>query len=169
MTAAFDLCTDFCTREPESAFVGLLLHLPAVRAVKACRELRPEDFADPRLRVIVSTAAALAGRGVDPEPAAVLAECRTTGTVQGSNRLGVVSKLLLDLYTGAPAAAQASYYRQAVLEGALRRRITEAGERIAQAADESAVDHLLDLADREHRAIIAAAERWRKASAGRPR
>lgn len=158
--SAFDLSTEFLNINAEDAFVGCLLHLPPARAASHCRAVVPGDLEDPRLRAIFMTVKDLALRGVSPEPAAILADMRRSGSVLGPQRLTAVSVLLIDLFTAAPAAPMAEFYQRSVLESALRRRATEAGTRIAQAADECSVAGLLAIVATENTAVMAAAQRW---------
>ena len=56
-----------------------------------------------------------------------------------------------------------------MLEDALRRRTAEAGERLTQAAEAESLESLLELVDREHRAVRALADRRAAAGEDGPR
>ena len=156
---AFDLSTTFLTVDVEQAFIGCLMQLPPLHLTLSCHEIEPEDFTDPRIRVIFKTMKALGQRAISAEPAAVIAQCQSTGAVAGGDRLKSLATFLADIYTAAPPAAQTSFYTLAVLESSLRRRVTEAGTRIAQAADQCGVEKMLEMVETEHLAVLAAAQR----------
>jgi replicative DNA helicase len=157
--------------DPDAAFVGAVLHLPAPDALAALDLIHDEDLADPRLQVVVGLARQLAESGIDPDPVTVLAQARANGTVAKPDAIRGLTKLLGDVYGCCPVPASWRWYAVAVLDEALRRRCTEAATRLGQAADGESLESLLLVLDRETRAVRDVAER-RAAAAGataRPR
>jgi replicative DNA helicase len=148
-----------------------VLHLPASDALAALDLMHEEDFAEPRLRVVVGLARQLAESGITPDPVAVLAHARAIGTVIKPDAIRGLTKLLGEVYGSCPVPASWRWYAVAVLDEALRRRCTEAATRLAQAAEGESLKSLLLVLDRETRAVRDVAER-RAAAAGetaRPR
>lgn len=152
---------------PEGAFVGAVLHLPVDAAVRVLDLIHDDDFGDPRLAVVAGAARQLAGLGIPPDPAAVLAFIRASGTVTGPSAVTALSLLLADLYGGCPTPASARFYATAVLEEALRRRCAELADRIGQAADSASLDVLPELVATEAREVLALDQR-RAGAAGEP-
>ncbi|MDP9459168.1 MAG: hypothetical protein M3Q22_02580 [Actinomycetota bacterium] len=139
--------------EVEDALAGVLLHLPAPVVCEAASLVHAEDFADLRLAVVADVCRELAGRGVDPHPAAVLAHVRACALVTGVDALRTFTLLLADLYEAAPTPAGWRFYVVAVIEEALRRRCAMLGKRAVQAAEGASMEALLDLVDREIQAV----------------
>lgn len=142
----------------ERAFIGALLHLPAKRVMDAAVNTRSDDLTDPRLRIVYGLILGLALTDVDPDPAQVHGFARTTGTVAAVD-LPALSGLLVDLHTEVPIPAAVLSYRQAVVEAAVRRRISEAAERWTRAADEAPLDVLARLVADESAAVAEAVDR----------
>lgn len=141
------------TTDPERAFVGAVLQLPADAAQKALDLIRDEDIGDPRLRVVVAVARQLVEAGMAPDPVAVLAHARSTGTVTRADAVRNFSLLVSDTYAQCPTPASVRFYAAAVLEEALRRRSTEMAVRIGQAADGESIESLVGLVDGEVQAV----------------
>ncbi len=139
--------------EAEDALAGVLLHLPASVVCEALDLVTAEDFADLRLAVVADVCRELAGRGVDPHPAAVLAHVRACALVTGVNALQNFTVMLADLYAAAPTPAGWRFYAVAVIEEALRRRCAELAVRIGQAAEDASMEALLLLVDGEVQAV----------------
>ncbi len=154
--------------DPERALIGAVLHLPASSAVAVLDLVDVDDLAQPRLRVTAGLARQLAEDGTAPDPVAVLAHARATGTVIRAEAIGALSLLLAELYGDCPTPASAGYYAAAVLDEAVRRRCTELSVRIGQAADGESLESLLALVDVEARAVREVADR-RAAAAGQAR
>ncbi len=144
---------------PEQAFVGALLHLPAATAAQALALVDDDHLGDHRLRVITATARQLAGAGVTPDPVLVLQVARAESTVTTATAISGLAFLLHEIYAECPVPASWRYYAAGVLDDALRRRCTEAGARLTQAADGESIDSLLELVHREAAAIAALASR----------
>ncbi len=142
------------TTDPEVAYVGALLHLPAAAAADAAGLVADDDLADPRLSGILAAVRHLADTGIAPDPTVVFAHLRGTGAITHPDAVRVMSLLLADLYRGCPLPASVRWYAAAVLNEALRRRAAEAGSRIAQAAETASLSVLLEVVNRETRAVI---------------
>jgi replicative DNA helicase len=151
--------------DPEAAYVGALLHLPPAAALDAIRLITPEDFADPRMTLIITACRELAGRGLQPDPTVVLAHLRTHATVRGADALTSFALLLVDLYASVPVPASVRYYAAGLLDLSLRRRVTEMSTRLAQAADRDSTGSLTDLVRTEVAAVAAVHARLDTATA----
>lgn len=158
------------TTDAGRALVGAVLHLPADAAVRVLDVIHDGDLADPRVRVVAAVARQLAEEGIAPDPAAILAHARSTGTVTRAETVRNFALLVADLYAECPTPASAPFYVVATLEEAIRTRVAEAGARLTQAADGESLPSLLALVDTEASAVRELAER-RNAAAGtaRPR
>lgn len=153
--------------EAERAFVGaLLLHRSADRAAHAAGLIESGDLRDPRLRVVHGLVVELAGQGVVPDPVAVLGRARGAGTVTTAHAVSALALLLADLYAECPLPAQVGYYAALVLDGSLRRRCSELGVRIGQAAETAALAELVGLLDAEVLAVAALRDRRAATLAG---
>jgi replicative DNA helicase len=129
--------------DPERAYIGALLWLPADSTGRMASLVGPEDLADVQLRVALQLVRELAAAGVPPDPVAVLAHARAAGTVTTQHATKALAELLADLYGSVPTAASVNYYAACVLDDSLRRRCAVAGERIAQAAERSSLAALV--------------------------
>jgi replicative DNA helicase len=143
---------------PAEAFVGALLHLPAERVIRLARVVGDGDLFDPKLDLVRRLAVELAERGVAPDPAAVSAHARSTGSVSAAN-VAQLTALLVDLHTGCPIPGQADVYAAAVVEEAVRRRVREAAVRLTQAAADVGVHRLVEIVTAESQAMHAATAR----------
>lgn len=158
------------TTDPGRALVGAVERMPADAASRALALFRDEDLADPRVRVVAAVCRQLAEQGIAPDPAAILAHARATGTVSRAEAVRNFALLVADLYAGCPTPASAPFYVVAVLEDAIRNRVAEASARLAQAAEAESLPSLLTLVDTEARAVRELTDR-RDTAAGtaRPR
>jgi replicative DNA helicase len=156
--------------DPEAAFVGAVLHLPAPDALAALDLVHDEDFAEPRMQVVAGLARQLAESGITPDPITVLAHARANGTVAKPDAIRGLTKLLGDVYGCCPVPASWRWYAVAVLDGALRRRCAELSTRIGQAAEGESLESLLALIQSEAHAVRQVRDR-RAGAAGssRPR
>ena len=159
--------TDLIT-DPEAAFVGALLHLSAADALTVLHLLRADDIANPRLSVIAEAARRLADDGVAPDPTTVLAFIRAAGTVTRADAVNRLALLLADLYEACANPASARWYALALLDEALRRRFRELADRVTQAADGAPLDTVVQVLDRECRAVRELLDRRTAASRGTP-
>jgi replicative DNA helicase len=135
--------------DAEAAFVGAVMHQPAPAALDALSLVKSEDFADLWLSVVADACRELAGRGIAPDPTAVLAHIRASAVVTGSDAIRSLSLLLAELYGTVPTPASVRWYRLAVLDGALRRWVEQMAARLGQAAENESIDSLLPLVGRE--------------------
>jgi replicative DNA helicase len=155
MTAPDVLDTITVTTDAEEAYIGAVLHQPVFFAKSLIDCVTEADLADPRHRAIRRWADSLCARRIDPDPASVFAEAQRCGDIHGGQRSAALSKLLVDLYTRCPLRNAGYHYANAVLDGALRRRILQAGQRLTQAAEESALDEAMHVVSDEIQAIYA--------------
>ena len=153
------------TTDPERALIGAVLNLPADAAVQVLDLINDDDLGDPRLQVVARIARQLAEAGVSPDPPVVFAHARASGTVTRADAIREFSLLLVDLFAEVPTPASARWYAAATLEEALRRRVAEAGARLAQAAQGDSVDSLVELMAAEHEAVRELADRQAVADA----
>lgn len=153
------------TTDPDAAFVGAILSLSATAADAALALVDDADVADPRHALILVAARHLAGQGIPPDPAAVLALLRADGTVAGPAAVGGLATLLSELHIGCPVPASVRFYAAAVLDDAVRRRCEELSARVGQAAAAESLGSLLELVAAEAAAVLRLAER-RNAAAG---
>lgn len=140
--------------QPEAAYVGALLWLPAEPAAAAAAWVTPGDIADYHLGLIHGVIVQLAAGGMDPDPTSVLIAAQATGVVAGADSIrGLALKLaeLFDHRMTVPASIR--WYAAGVLADAVRRRTVEMTARIAQAADTSTLTDLADLQKREAGAV----------------
>lgn len=154
--------TDF---DPESAFIGAVLHMSAPDALIALDLVRDEDFAEPRLQLVAGLVRQVAEDGVTPDPVTVLAYARANGTVAKPEAIRGLTRLLADVYGGCPTPASGRWYAVGTLDEALRRRCTEMSTRIGQAAKAESLDSLMHLVDTELHAVREVRDR-RAAAAG---
>ncbi|GGM67098.1 hypothetical protein GCM10012275_42030 [Longimycelium tulufanense] len=138
----------------ERAFVGALLHCSAARAERVLSVVADEDLGDPAARGVLEVVRRLVGRGVAPDPAAVVAEARSAGLVAGEYRLSRFGSFVATVYTSSALPASLGFYAACVLEGAVRRRLVQVGQRLVQAAETSPFEAL-------HRHVRAEVEGWR--------
>ena len=162
---------DICSQarpnlDPERAFIGALLWLPVESAAGAAALVEPEDLADPRLRVVLGLVRDVVADGARPDPVICLARARSAGTVSTAHGIKALAELVFDLYSGCPLAASVGWYAAAVLDGSLRRRCAELGERIGQAAETVALAELVGLVGSEVIAVCALRNRRAAVLAG---
>jgi replicative DNA helicase len=156
------------TVDPEAALVGALLHRSADDASNVLDLITADDIADPHLTVIADAAQQLADRGIAPDPTAVLAHVRATGTVTGAHAVNDLALLLAGLYAACANPASARWYAVAVLEEALRRRVRELADRVTQAADSAPLDTVTHVLERERQAVRDLDDRRTAAAGGTP-
>jgi replicative DNA helicase len=138
--------------DPEGAFVGAVLHLPAGAAAAALDRVDAGDLADPRLAVILRAATTLARAGIPPDPVSVMALMRADGSVSGEHATHGLTDLLHEAYATCPVPASVTWYAAAVLDEALRRRTVELADRIRQAST-GPLSTLVDLVATEAAAV----------------
>ena len=143
------------TTDPSRALVGAALH----GAAEALELVHEENLADPRLQVVAEVIRQLTDAGIRPDPTTVLAHARATGTVSSVAAVQAFALLLHELFAECPVPGSARFYAAAVLDEAIRRRVTEGGIRLAQAAEGDSLGSLLVLVDTEHQAVRELADR----------
>ncbi len=153
------------TTDPGRALIGAALH----GAFQALDYIVDDDLADPRLHVVAEVIRQLADAGIRPDPTTVLAHARATGTVSRADAVQAFALLLHELFAECPVPASARFYAVAVLDEAIRRRVTEAGTRLAQAAEGDSLVSLLTLVDAEHHAVRELADRRAAVANDEPR
>ncbi|MDP9459583.1 MAG: hypothetical protein M3Q22_04770 [Actinomycetota bacterium] len=155
--------------DPEGAFVGAQLHMPAPMASEALDLIYDDDIADYLNQRIVTVIRVLVAEGAAPDPVAVLARARADGTVAGADATRAMALRLGDLYGTCPTPASWRLYGQAVIDEALRRRCIEMAARVTQAAEGCPLDVLIDVLDAECRTLRRLHERRiAVAGGGRP-
>lgn len=139
--------TEIGCREAEVALLGALLHIGGTfdGRVLVLTMLEPEDFVDPRHRLVLDGIRGCIGRQVPPDPVAVLAELRRTGRERSFLADRSAGVFLADLYAGAPVPQSARHYWRSVVEHRARRRVVEASTRLLQAAGDVPLDDLREL------------------------
>lgn len=106
-----------------------------------------DDFVDPRHRLVLTGVRGCVARGIAPDPVAVLGELRRLAlepSFLDDKSSGVV---LADLYAAALVPESATHYLRIVVEHSFRRRVAEAGERLARVAGTASLEDLRDLRD----------------------
>lgn len=142
--------------QPEEAYVGALLWLPAGPAAAAAAWVTGADLADYHLGLIHGVITQLATGGMDPDPTSVLIAAQATGVVTGAQSirgLALTLARLFDHRMTVPASIR--WYAAGVLADTVRRRTVEMTARIAQAAESSTLPDLADLQQREAAAVAA--------------
>jgi len=152
--------------DPERAYVGALMWHPAESAARMAELVEPEDLSDAQLRVVLQIVRDVAADGAAPDPVVILAHARAAGTVSTAHATKRLAELLADLYGGCPLVASVGFYAAAVLDGSLRRRCAELGERIGQAAETAALAELVGLVGSEVIAVYALRNRRAEVLAG---
>ncbi|MDP9459404.1 MAG: hypothetical protein M3Q22_03850 [Actinomycetota bacterium] len=152
----------------EPAFIGSLLHMPRSMASEALGLVLDDDLADYLHQLIVTVIRRLVAEGSAPDPVAVLARARADGVVTGSTAVQAMASRLHDLYASVPTPASWRLYALGTVDDALRRQCITLGDRVAQAAESSALDVLIDVLDAECRSVRRLHER-RLAVAGEVR
>ncbi len=117
----------------ERALVGSLLWLDVEQGRHVRALFDRHDLEDERHKVIVDLVDGFLADGVRPDPAALFAAARTLGTVPEA-QLGKLGALMAELYGEVSHPLMAHVYAAGVVEAGVRRRITEAGQRLIQAA-----------------------------------
>jgi replicative DNA helicase len=146
--------------DPARATIGALLLLPLedVRAVLAA--VHDDDPEDPRLRRLLGAIRALADQGARPDPVRVLDYLRSAGGVTRDGLPGLqlmLAELVAPECVPIPRAVPA--YAAALVQEAVRRRVAEAAQALAEVAESGSVDDVATIAERESVAAVLAAGR----------
>lgn len=148
------------TIDPARATVGAMLLLPLddVRQVLAVVEDTDPD--DPRLRAVLGFIRALAEEGRRPDAITVLSHARASGEVRSSS-VTPLAVLLTEVATveECPVPLAVGVYARALVEHAVRRRITEAAERLRNVADTGSGEGLHLVVEVECAAMVRAVSR----------
>lgn len=115
--------------DPEYATVGSLLLAPA-ELWQVRGWLRPEDFATPLAGEVYGLVLTMTAKGTPVDPITVRDELRKAGRVR---RDGWPAMELIRMVEAVPSPLSVGYYGRLVLEGALYRRVEQAGKRLVQA------------------------------------
>lgn len=153
---------------PARAAIGALMQLPVPKCAAVLDRLRDDDPDDPRLRMILASIRALVADGRTADPVIVFHELHTSGRVHGGD-LGALGVLLSELVSveTCPMPSLAEQYATVAIESAVRRRISEAAERITYASNNSGVEALVGVLQAEFQAVADEVDRLpRPASEG---
>ncbi|MDX3064010.1 replicative DNA helicase [Streptomyces sp. ND04-05B] len=107
---------------------GMLLSRDAIEDVAASAKLQPRDFYRPAHETIYNAVLKLYAQGEPADPVTTAAELVKSGTL---TKVGG-APYLHTLVRAVPTAANAEYYAEIVKENAGKRRLVEAGTKIAQ-------------------------------------
>lgn len=145
---------------PERALVGALLLLPVADGRRLLGVVRDDDPADPRLRTVLAAVRELVADDVRPDPVAVHARLRAEGRVTTAGLAGL-AVLLAELTSveSVPVPLAARAYARAVVEESVRRRVTEAADRLRQVADNGGTESLVRVVAGELSDAVAAVSR----------
>jgi hypothetical protein len=158
MATATDALTD-----PERAFLGCLMQLPATAARRLLAGMRADDMAGAVTAPVLRLAIELTAADTAPAPVALYAHALTTGRAPGQQRREWLSGWLIDAYRDAPPTALADHLKAAVLEAAWRRALVAHAQRVQDAAETADVGALRELADDTNRVD----ELWQRYHAAR--
>lgn len=139
--------------QAEYATVGSLLLAPGeLRQVAGW--LRAEDFATPLCGEVYGLIVRMTGDGIPVDAVTVREELRRAGRIR---RDGWPVMELLRMVQAVPSPLSVGYYARIVLEGALYRRVEQAGMRLAQAgrARRGEVDDVFGLIRDECAELVA--------------
>lgn len=140
--------------EAEAALLGALLWLPTTEAAPVLERVAEDDLVDPRNRVVIEAVRRVVDDGVRPDPTAVLGELRRAGELSCFTADRSAGTFLADLLAATPLPQNVGTYARTVLEHSARRRLTEAAERLAQAAGQSALTDLTTMVVEESLAVL---------------
>lgn len=150
---------DIGCHEAEAAVLGCLLRMPLHDADALAGQLEPEDFTDPRHRAVFEAVGALVLDGTAPDPVVVLGELRRTGAERSMTCDRSAGVYLADLLAAAPVTLSGGHYARVVVEHRARRRLAEAGERLAQLAGTVPFPTVRDVALDELTAVLTQVDR----------
>ena len=145
--------------EAEAATLGALMRLPLHEADELAAQLEPEDFTDPRHRVVLAAFVSLLAEDVEPDPVTVLGELRRTGAERSMTCDRSAGVFLADLLEASPAAVNAGHYARVVIEHRARRRLSEAAERLGQLAEASSLETVREVVLDEWAAVLGQLDR----------
>ena len=152
--------------EPEYATVGALLLAPAeLRQVAGW--LRPEDFFHPVCAEVYGMVLRMTDAGTPVDPVTVREELRKAGRIR---RDGWPTMELVRMVEVVPTPVSVGYYGRLVLEGALYRRVEQAGTRLVQAgrSRRGEVDDVFGLIRDECSELLSVRRRYAEAIGSPP-
>jgi replicative DNA helicase len=141
----------------EAVVLGAAM-LAGHRACEILADLAEDDFAVGKHQAVFAAIRRLLDDAVPVDPVTVLGELSRSGDLSPRTS-GHVGVFLIDLIQLVPSVANAGHYRRIVLEHAYRRRVRQAGERLAECASTATLNDLADLNAAEHDALAVAARR----------
>ena len=115
--------------EAEAAVLGVALN----GRPEVLRGLQSHDFCEPRHRDVFETLTRMFAAGDSVDPVSVLGRMRRDGNAPTTADRGP-ALWLGNLYRAAPTPGAGALYRRQLVDASGRRRIAEAGMRVAQAA-----------------------------------
>lgn len=119
--------------EAEQSVIGGLLIDPN-RLDDVLEIVQPEDFYNPANRSIIKHIMEVAGAGKTVDPITVYESMEGAGMAEAAGGIAYI----VEIMNNTPSAANVKTYASVVADRAIERRITEAGQRIAElGADES--------------------------------
>lgn len=142
------------------ATVGALLVLPVRECVTLLAVIRDDDPDDPRLRALLKLVRQVVETGRAPDPVTVLAHAQETGALR-RGEMTALALLLTELVSvdACPLPAAAGWYAAALVESAVRRRLTETADRLRTVADSSPREGLGYVVHAEMRDLVDACAR----------
>jgi len=153
--------------EAERALLSCVLALPYPDALELVESLEAQDFTDPRLQDVLASSRRILTGGDRPDAVTVLGDLQREGLASAFSANREAGTYLVDLAAAAPSVGSWGHYRRIVVESTWRRRVQQAGERLLQAAGQSALDDLEQLVAAEVVDLRDCSMRWR-ASYGAP-
>lgn len=145
--------------DAERQYVGSLMCHTAQNASVAAKLIERDDLSDLTLQAFHGAIVALAGRGTAPCPTTVLAEVRNSGQFADANRLQLAAQAIAKIYSAVVHPGGIEGYAALVVEDSLRRRTSEAGERLQQIAEVSPVGDIRETLAEQYRALSAICSR----------
>ena len=145
--------------EAEAAVLGALMRLPLHEADELAAQLEPEDFTDPKHRVVLAALVSLLAEDVPPDPVVVLGALRRSGAEKSFTADRSAGVFLFDLLAASPAVVSAGHYARIVVEHRARRRLHEAAERLGQLAEAASLAMVREVALDEWTAVLGQFDR----------
>lgn len=131
--------------DPERAFLGCVMALPAPHARRQLAGMRADDFGTALAPLVAQLVIEIVADGHPAHPVAVYTHAAHTGRAVSETELHRLGDYLQRAYLGDAWPGLAEWLKPAVLEAAWRRAMREYATRLAQAAAESPADVLAEL------------------------
>jgi replicative DNA helicase len=145
------------TIRAEQALLGAVLHDPAAHG-HALSYVDTGDFTRPWHGQVHAAMRRIQARRQLPEPHQVRAELRNDPDIPG--HVHAQAWLITDLIHQCPQPRHAPAYAGLVAESGIRQALSQAGERMRQAADRGSLDSALAAAAQAHAELERSRERW---------